>query len=263
MTMVSKDSAATAVFDSWLIAAPALPQVHLCTQPAAPALPYASGGTHTPVTSTDVAALNTAISALPAEFTDGNVILADTAAAFAAASGNVASTVAGSLYGSDNLHPNTAGHGLIAAAVLSAIRSAPLPAARFSPTGHLMRQVQANGALPAWPAGAEPALHASWFIGGSPATAYFTKGQGGIVELVLDLVRSGAPTIGEVICTLPPGYAPEQEKFLFGLSYNGAFTVATPGIVSVRSNGDVVWYAGDPTSLLQCFGSYYAGAPGF
>ena len=265
MTMASKDSAASAVFDSWLIAAPALPQVYLCNQPAAPALPYSTGGAHTPVTATDVASLNTAIAALVTEFTDGNVILSDIATAFSNAGGNVASTVRGSLYAAaDNLHPNTAGHGLIAQVLRDLIRSAPLPAAaRFAPVGHLMRQVQANGALPAWPNGGEPALNANWFIGGSPATGCFSKTPAGNVELLLDLIRSGAPTIGEVICTLPPGYGPEQEKFLFGLSYNSAFTTATPGIISVRANGNVVWYAGDPTNLLQCFGSYYAGAPGF
>lgn len=263
MTMVSKDTAASAVFDSWLIAAPALPVTVLCTQPAVPSLPLTTSGAHTPITSTDVSALNVAIAALPAEFTDGNVVLADVAAAFAAASGNVIFTSAGSLYASDNLHPNTTGHGVIAATVLTAIRSAPLPVARFAPVGHLMRQVQANGAVAAWPAGGEPALNANWFIGGSPATGYFTKGADGRVEINLVLARTGSPTFAEVVFTLPPGYAPEAEKFLAGLSYNSGFTVGTAGILSVRPNGDVVWYAGDPTTLLQVGGSYYAGAAGF
>lgn len=263
MTLTALDSTATAVFDSWLIAAPHLPVTVLCTQPAAPSLPLTVSGPHTPITGTDVAALNTAISALPAEFTDGNVLLADVAAAFLAAGGNVASTAAGSLYASDNLHPNTAGHGLIAATVLGAIRSSPLPVARFAPAGHVMRQVQANGAVAAWPNGGEPALSANWFIDGSPPTAYFTKGPDGLVEVVLVLARVGSPALAEVILTLPPGYAPEAEKFLTGVSYNSAFTTGSPGTCSVRPNGNVVWYVGDPTTLLQVSGSYYAGAPGF
>jgi hypothetical protein len=31
----------------------------------------------------------------------------------------------------------------------------------------------------------------------------------------------------------------------------------------VRANGTVVWYTGDPTTLLQVSGVYYADAPGF
>lgn len=263
-TVAALDSTATAIFDSWLIAAPALPVTVLVSQPAFPALPLTTAGLHTPITSTDVAALNTAIAALPAEFTDGGVVAGDIATAFANAGGNVSSTTRGSLYVSDNLHPNTTGHGLIAQVVRDAVRAAPpAGASRFGPVGRVLRQVQANGALPAWPNGGEPALRANWFISGSPATGYFSKGPGNLVEAVLVLIRSSAPSIGEIIFTLPPGYAPEAEKFLTGLSYNGAFTVASPGILSVRSNGDVVWYAGDPTTLLQVSGSYYAGAPGF
>jgi hypothetical protein len=262
MTVAALDAGASAVFDSWLVAAPALPVTVLVNQPAIPSLPLTTTGLHTPVTSSDITALNTAIAALPAEFTDGNVLLADVAAAFSNAGGNVANGTRGSLYVSDNLHPNTAGHALIAATVLAAVRSAPLPAARFAPVGHVMRQVQPNGSLPAWPNGGEPALNANWFIGGSPPTAYFTKGPDGLVEVVLVLARVGSPSLGEVILTLPPGYAPEAEKFLVGVSYDSGFTTGTVGVCSVRANGDVVWYSGDPGTLLQVSGAYYAGAPG-
>jgi len=264
MTLTALDSTATAIFDSWLVAAPALPVTVLVNQPAVPALPITvAGGLHSPVTSSDVTALNAAIAALPAEFLDGNVVLGDVAAAFAAAGGNVASTAPKSLYVSDGLHPNTPGHGLIARTVRDAVRAAPLAgASRFSPVGRVLRQVQPTGSV-AWPNGGEPAFAANWFIGGSPPTAYFSKGTDGCVEIVLDIVRSGAPTIGETIFTLPPGYAPSDEKFLTGLSFNASFTVGTPGICSVRANGTVVWYTGDPTTLLQVSGTYYADAPGF
>jgi len=264
MTLTALDSTATAIFDSWLIAAPALPVTVLVNQPAVPALPITVGGAlHSPVTSSDVTALNAAIAALPAEFTDGNVVLGDVAAAFAAAGGNVASTAPKSLYVSDGLHPNTAGHGLIARTARDAVRAAPLAgASRFSPVGRVLRQVQPTGSV-AWPNGGEPAFAANWFIGGSPPTAYFSKGDGNVAEIVLDVVRSGAPTIGETIFTLPPGYAPADEKFLTGLSFNASFTVGTVGVCSVRANGTVVWYAGDPTTLLQVSGTYIADAPGF
>lgn len=264
MTLAALDSTATAVFDSWLVAAPALPLTVLVNQPAVPALPLSTAGPHTPVTSSDVAALNTAIAALAAEFTDGNVLPADIATAFSNAGGNVANGTRGSLYVSDNLHPDTGGQGLIAQTVRNVIRSAPLPAAaRFGPVGRVLRQVQPNGSVAAWPNGGEPAFAANWAVGGSPPTAYFSKGNDGMVEIVLDIVRSSAATIGETIFTLPPGYTPSDEKFLVGLSFDPTFTTGTPGICSVRSNGDVVWYTGDPTTLLQVSGPYYADAPGF
>lgn len=263
MTVSTLDSGASAVFDSWLIAAPQLPQVYLVNQAAVPGLPITvSGALHSPVTSSDVSALNTAIAALPAEFTDGNVILADVATAFANANANVASTVAGSGYVSDGLHPNSYGHALIAATVLAAIRSAPAPSGRTAPAGRVLRQVQPNGSAAAWPNGGEPAFKANWFIGGSPPTATFSKGPGNVAEVVLDIVRSSAPSFGEVIFSLPPGYAPSDEKFLTGLSFNASFTVGTVGVCSVRANGDVVWYAGDPTTLLQVSGAYVADGPG-
>jgi hypothetical protein len=259
MTLVSFDSGSTPIFDSWLAAAPHLPLTVLCTQPLTPGLPYSAGGTHNPVTSTDIAALNVAINALPAEFTDGNVVVADVAAAVTTAGGNVAAGQPGSLFVSDGLHFNTAGHGLAAWVVLNTVRSAAAPgtAARFAPVGHLFRQIAPTGA-----SGPEPKFQANWSAPGSPGAGYFSKGADGRAEVVMELVRSGAPSIGETIVQLPPGYAPESEKFFVALSWNGAFTTATPGLVGWRPDGTVVWYAGDPTTLLECFGTAYAGAPG-
>lgn len=261
-TVAALDGGATAFFDSWLITAPSLPLVVLCNHPAVPALPYAVGGApHTPITAADVAALNAAITALAAEFT--SVAVADVATAFAAAKGNVVSTSPGSLYNSDNLHPNSSGHALIAATIRAAV-TAGLPSgpALFGPMGSFMRQVQANGALPAWPNGGEPAFKANWGLVGN-GVMYFTKSRSGFVEIIGAIFRSSAATIGETIFTLPPGYAPEGEKHFFCLSWNSGFTATAAGILSARVTGDVVWYLGDPTTELDLAGTYYPGAPGF
>ena len=256
MTVSALDSGADAFFQGWLIAAPSLPVTVLCTQPAAPSLPLTiSDGAHSPVTSTDVTSLNSATTALAAEFTDGNVVIADVASYFADAAGNVAYTSPGSLYYSDNLHPNSAGHGVIAQCIRDAIRSAPLPgAARTAPLGLVMRQV--NGPL-------EPALSADWSLAGSPQYGYFTKDRSGRVTLNIKVAKSTSGSAGEAILTVPPGYNPEQGIFVMGAaSWASGYASVSPGLLNIAANGQVQWYSGDPTTEYDIYAAWQAGGEG-
>lgn len=254
MTVSALDSGATACFQGWLIAGPSVPLTVLVNHPDCPCLPLTAGGApHTPVTSSDVTALNTAISALVAEFADGNVVLADIAAAFAAAGGNVASTAPGSLYVSDSLHPNAAGHALIAATVRDAIRSAPAPTvARACPAGRIERQV--GGPL-------EPQLASGWTVTSSDP-AWFCKDGSGIVTVTLALTKGSAGSFGETIFTLPPGYWPANNVAMFGLSWNSGFTAVVLAALGITPAGEVQWYQGDPTTALTVQWSYLADGPG-
>jgi len=255
MTLSALDSGADAFFQGWLIAATEPPLTVLVNQPAAPCLPLTiSGAAHSPVTGSDVTSLNAAIAALGAEFTDGNVVVADIATAFANAGGNVAYTSPGSLYYSDNLHPNALGHGLIAATVRDAIRSAAAPGiARFGPLGLVMRQI--NGQL-------EPALSENWSIGGG-GYGYFTKDRSGRVTLNAKLVRSGSPSAGEVVLTMPPGYNPEQQIFyMCAAAWASGFASVSPGLLNFAANGQLQWYSGDPTTEFDVFASWPANGLG-
>lgn len=257
MTLASKDSAATAVFDSWLIGAPGIPLVILCNEPLVPALPQATGGIHDPLTVADTIALNTAIAALPAEFADGRVLLGDIQGYFAAAGGNVSLSAPGSLVTTTGDHPNSAGHAVIAQCLLDTVRKAPdIGNVRFSPAGRILRQIGAAGA-----AGTEPVLRTNWSAPGSPGTAYFSKGPGGQVEVNIQGQCANA-SASTVLTRLPPGYYPSSEVFFTAVSWASGFVSASPGLVSARADGTINWYDGDASTLLQVFGSWYAGGPG-
>jgi hypothetical protein len=257
VTLTALDGGASAFFQGWLIAAPGLPTVALVNQPAFPALPLTVGGAaHTPVTSSDVTSLNTAIAAVAAAFTDGNVVVADIATAFAGAGGNVAYTSPNSLYVSDNFHPNAAGNALTALTVRDAIRSAPLPsAARFGPTGIVMRQL--NGPL-------EPALSAGWSIVAQAwASGWFGKDRAGNTVVRLTLQKSSAGVAGEVICTLPPGYQPGIQVIVPGFSWGAAYaSVSNDGLLAIEPNQQLQWFTGDPTTELDVAVSWYADGVG-
>lgn len=254
MTVEAIDSGALAVFEGWLIAAPQAPTGVLVNQPLFPALPV-TGGLHSPVTAADETALNVTTAAVAGGFADGNVVLADIASAFAAAGGNVTHTSAGSLYSNDDMHPNAAGHGLIAAVVRDAIRSAPLPGliARSAGTGLVKRFL--NGPL-------EPQLSAGWsiFSQGS-AVGWFARDPAGNVQMRMTLQKDAAGSFFETIFTLPAGYAPSLEAELGGLSFSGE----TPSFaaVIVTADGAVQWLGGDPTTELDFFVSYAADGIGF
>ena len=254
MTMVSKDSAATAVFDSWLVAAPQLPLTVLCTQPAAPALPYSPGGSpaHTPVTSSDVTALNTAISALAGEFTDGMTVVADVAAYFAAANGNVASTSPGSLYvAADELHPNTAGHGVIAQCARDAIATSALSgAAQFGPLAVVMRIVGGPQ---------EPPFDGAW---GLVNYAWFGKDRAGNSWLQLSVVNTSSPGAGDTILTLPPGYQPSAQVLASGVAWTAGYAGTVPAALGIQPSGVVQWFSGSPAVELDVTWSWPANGLG-
>lgn len=257
MTVSALDSTATAVFQGWLIASPSPPAVVLVNQPAISGLPLAvTGAPHTPITSTDVTALNTAITAVAALFTDGSVVVADRAAAFAAVSGNVATGSPGSLYLSDGLHFNTNGHGLTAQVIESAIRSAALPSpARFGPGGIVMRQF--NGPL-------EPALSSGWSIVVQTwSSGWFGKDRDGNTVTRATLVKSSAGVLGETIATYPPGYQPAVQDIVPGFSWaSGYASVSNTGLLAAEPSGALQWFAGDPTTELDAYLSWYADGQG-
>lgn len=257
MTVSALDSTATAVFQGWLIASPQAPVVILANQPAIPGLPLAVGGAaHTPITSGDVTSLNTAISQVAALFTDGNVIVADRAAAAANAGGNVVYTSPNSMYGSDNLHFNSNGHGMSASVIAGAIRSAPVPSyARYGPMGLVMRQF--NGPL-------EPALAANWSIVAQTwASGWFGKDRAGNTQLRATLVKNAAGVLAEVIFTLPPGYRPSAQVIVPGFSWAGGYaSVSNTGLLAPEPNGTVGWFAGDPTTELDLYASWPADCAG-
>jgi hypothetical protein len=251
-TVAALDATATAFFAGWSTASPWLPVCVLVNTPLVPSLPI-TGGTHSPLTATDTTNLNAAKVALAAEFTDGNVVIADIATAFAAAGGNVTHTAAGSLYASDDLHPNVPGHALIAQVVRDAIRSAPLPSAmRLGAMGQILRTI--NGPL-------EIQLAANWSVLGG-TTSYYSRSASGSVELYLTFVKSTAGVLNEVICTLPPGYWPPEQTYAFGVSWDNTFTTPSLAILTVTTNGQVQWTFGDPTNLLAVKYSYQAYGPG-
>ena len=280
-TVVTIDASATAIFDSWLVAAPSLPLTVLCTEMAnAPAFPLTRAGPHTVTTTADVNALNTAILALPAEFTDGMVVPADINAYFGAAAGYTAYGQPGSLFQSDNWHPNQAGSAVIAQCVRDAIRGAPLSAlppgstwrgvALYPVSGLIMRQIQGPGSPWIWPAGGEPGLTTNWSfyfagaVGNAPAGAgaYFTRDSANQTEINLSLINTSSPAVGSTIFTLPPGYQPENQKMLTAISWNVGQTVATIGQAAALANGNVVWYSGTPATRLDIYGSFQANGLG-
>ena len=281
-TMVALDAGATPIFDSWLVAATSLPLTILCTEMAgAPAFPMATGGTHTPTTTADVQALNVAIYALPAEFTDGMVVIADVNAFFAAAAGYTAYGQPGSLFRSDNFHPNQAGHAVVSQCVRDAIRGSSLSTlppgstwrgvALYTLSGLIMRQIQPAGVAWTWPNGGEPGFTTGWSVyaggavGDAPAGmgAYFTRDSSNRAEIVASLVNTSSPAVGSTIFTLPPGYQPEVQKLLPALSWNSGQTVPTVGLCAALANGNVVWYSGTPGIRLDIYGSYQANGLGF
>ena len=258
-TVAALDSTATAVFQGWSITAPQLPQVTLANQPLVPGLPLAVAGSppHTPITTSDVNSLNTAIANVAALLTDGGVIVADRASAFAAAGGNVAYTSPGSMYVSDGLHFNAAGHAESALVILGAIRSAPLPGyARYGPGGLVMRQLNGPG---------EPALSAGWSIVSQPwASGWFGKDRSGCTQLRATLVKSGAGVLGETVFSLPAGYIPGIQVIVPGFSWaSGYASVSNTGLISAEPTAVVQWFAGDPTTELDVYASWPADGAGF
>ena len=281
-TVLAIDATALAYFNSWMIATPSLPLVALCTELAgAPAFPMTTTGAHTPITTADVNSLNAAIIALAAEFTDGLVVIADVNAYFGAAAGYSAFGQPGSLFRSDNFHPNQAGHAVISQCVRDAIRGSTLSVlppgstwrgvALYTLAGLVMRQIQPAGSAWGWPAGAEPVLTTGWSIyaggavGNAPtgSGAYFARGAANNTEITASLINTSSPAVGSAIFTLPPGYGPEVPKLLTTLSWNAGQTVATQGTAGVLPSGVVVWYSGSPTVRLDIYGSFEANSLGY
>jgi hypothetical protein len=254
-TVLAIDAGAIADFQGWLIAAPSLPVVALVNHPAIPGLPWTVGGApHTPVTSGDVTALNAAIAAVAASFTDGNVVVADIASAFASAGGNVGYTSPGSLYVSDNGHPNAAGHALIAQTVLAALRAAPAMADPLTPMGLVMRQL--NGSL-------EPPLSAGWSLhSNGTALGWFGKDRAGNCVLRATLQKSSAGTPGETVFTLPPGHQPSGEVIIEGTAWVSGYASSNPARMAVQASGAVQWLSGDPTTELDVYASWQADGLG-
>lgn len=246
------DSTATAFFLGWAAPAPAPGLTVLCNQPAVPSLPLTAGGPHTPITSSDVTSLNAAITALAAEFSDGLVVVGDVAGAFAAAGANAASGSPGSGYVSDNLHFSSLGHAIAAKAVLDAVRAAPLTGvARFAPSGMYKRQVGAP---------LEPQLEAAWAAEGD---CWFGKDRAGNTHANMSLVRTGAPSLGDLIMTLPPGYQPGTGTVISCGYWNAGFTdTFGDGLVGVNANQEIQWYHGDPTAEFFLCGSWPADGLG-
>lgn len=270
-TVTAIDAGSVALFDSWLIAAPSLPLVVICTEMAgSPAFPMVPGGSpaHTPITTADVNALNVAILALPAEFTDGLVVNADVNAYFGAAAGYGAYGTPGSLYVSDNFHPNAAGHAVMAQCVRDAIRAAPISAlppgstwrgvALYGPMGLVMRQVQAAAV-----SYGDPGFATGWTAYSGGNGAMFARDRANRTEINMSLVNTSSPASGATIFTLPPGYEPETEKMLPAISWNSGLTVASVAICAARANGTVVWYSGTPGIKLDICGSFQANGLGY
>jgi hypothetical protein len=233
--------------------------VILANQPLVPGLPLTVAGSppHTPITTSDVNSLNTAISQVAALFTDGGVITADRASAVAAAGGGVASGSPGSMFTSDGLHFNSLGHALSAQVILGMIRSAPLPTrARYGPGGLVMRQL--NGPL-------EPALSAGWSIVAQTwASGWFGKDRAGNTQLRATLVKSSAGVLGETVLSLPAGYIPGIQVIVPGFSWaSGYASVSNTGLISAEPTTVVQWFAGDPTTELDIYASWPADGAGF
>jgi hypothetical protein len=281
MTLLALDASAVAYFDSWMIASTSFPLVVLCTEMAnCPAFPMTTTGAHTPITTSDVTALNVAVRALATEFTDGMVISADVDAYFGAAAGYTPYGQPGSLYFSDNFHPNSAGHGVICQSVRDGIRGSTLSVlppgstwrgmSLYALSGLIMRQVLPAGGW-GWPNGGDPVFGTGWSVyaggavGAAPigSGAYFTRGPDNETEIVASLVNTSSPAAGSVIFTLPPGYGAETPKWLDAVSWNAGQTVPSAAAVGVLPNGNVVWYSGTPAVRLDIYGSFKANALGF
>jgi hypothetical protein len=238
ITAVAIDSGASAVFTGWTITSPWLPAVVLVNQPDAPAYPFSQPGSpHTPITWSDVQALNAGIAAVAASFSGGTVRVADIATAFAAAGGNVAAGQPGSLFVSaDNLHPNAAGHALIAETALTALRAAPYPAAaRMVPMGMVWREI--NGPL-------EPQLASGWGIING---ANFAQDRSGNTQLRLSVSYDGSPAVGQQIVILPPGYGSSETAGLYfaaGAGWAADYASAAPAVIGLYQQ-TIGWYDGE------------------
>lgn len=251
MTLTALDGSATAIFDSWLIAAPDTPAVVLLNHPLSPGLPYSSGGVHDPVTADDVTALNTAVAAVGASFASG-VVIGDFAGAVASAGGDVAAGQPGSRFVSDGLHLNSAGSALAAQAAREAVLSAPLPeGARMAPTGIVMRQV--GGPL-------EPAFHGSWSASGG--WAWFGKDAAGAAWLQLKVTNGSSPSPGDTVLVLPPGYQPSVQVLVPGVSWRSGYTGLDPASFGIQSDGTVQWFGGDPATEIDVTWSWPANGLG-
>lgn len=251
MTVTALDATATAVFQGWTVTAPSPPVVVLVNQPVGPGAPY-TGSVHTPITSSDIAAMNAALVSLAAEFTDGNVIVADIATAFASAGGNVASGQPNSLYVSDGLHPNAAGHGLIAQVTRDAIRSAPLPGtARMCPEGILWRIIGGPN---------EPQFQ-SGFSTVSGGFSGFGKDRAGN-GIIRAQWKCATAAEGNTIVTLDPGYGVfHQESFPIA-DWNAGFTAYTTGFVQLNQSV-VTWISGNAVTEEDATFRWFADALGF
>ena len=259
MTVSALDSGGKAFFQGWLAQAPApwTPNVILVNQPVTQGIPLTvAGAAHSPVTSADIGALNTAITAVAAAFTDGRVVVADVASACAALGGaTVAYGSPGALWASDNFHPGVLGHAVFADTVLAAISSAPpLGAALASPEGVLWRVV--GGPL-------EPAFSANWSASGGYALFGKDRAGNGLMRWSA-VLKSAAGVFKETVFTLPPGYQPNGAggSAVAGLALTTSETVAAYAVVVVQDTGAVQWLAGTPTEGLVVSGSWPADGLG-
>ena len=254
MTLAAIDAGATVYFDSWLIAAPDPGVVMYTTQPDMPVLPLAVGGApHTPVTEADVLQLNAALASLAEEFTDRNVIVADIAAAFAAAGGNVAYTAPGSLYSNDNEHPSASGHGVIAATARTALeRHPPAGAGAFTSEGLALRQAGTAGAF-------EPAFGTNW-ANVSGGWCYFCKDRANNTIINARVQNTHSPSTGSTIFTLWPGYEPRQGNYFPCTFWSGGNPGA--GWVQVTAAGAVNWISGSPATEFDIMISFPADSEG-
>jgi lysophospholipase L1-like esterase len=254
LTVVSIDASASAFFQGYLVAAPTPPVTVIVNAPQNPALPV-TGGNISPVTWTTVQALNATMASVAASFSDGLVVIADIASAFAAVpNGATFAGQPGSLYNSDGVHPNAAGHALIASVILNAIGSSPYTAETLvTPMATYQRLIGQ---------GVEPVLAANWSPHSS-SNPWFGKDRAGNVVFRARLVRSGSPTLGETVLQFPTTYLPSDDQVFLAWSWNAGGTVASLGTVQVTHTGALLWIAGDPSHEFDVYGTWQADGVDF
>jgi hypothetical protein len=139
-------------------------------------------------------------------------------------------------YYTDGVHPNDAGHGVIAKTIFDALlASGKLTSRQFSRVSPLL-----NG--PYWiPVGASingyPAFQNSWVNYGAPyASCSYYKDPSGWVH-VKGVVKNGS-SASATIFTLPPGYCPAQARlFSGGASAVQQIQVTSGGVVNSPNGG--------------------------
>ncbi|MDX8151086.1 hypothetical protein SK069_05740 [Patulibacter brassicae] len=253
LTVTALGSGGSVDFDSWSIAAPEPPLVLLMEHPVFPGLPATQvGGLYSPVTASDIAAMNNVHRALAAEYSDGSVRSVSFDAALAAAGAAGASTTPKSAFTSDGSHPNERGHAIVAQRLLEEIAAAPprtLGLANQQAHGLVWRPIRATGSGqldqgdPLFAANYGPA----GFAGTSGGAAAKTRDGMVVLRGIVKRGSSGG-SADEPMFTLPIGMRPAAQ---LSPTTNVTSPTGVPAAVSalrIDTDGSVRWRSGTNTN---------------